>query len=111
MSDLILQNTIYFQTQKRLKTLKNFRVLLNGISIDLRARNFVHAKTSLRARCVYARHRARNLSSPERGQSYQSFLYENHYECYKRFASRSSLVLFTLTYFFLIHTLSSSAGK
>ena len=35
------------------------------ILIDLRARNFVHAKTSLHARCVHARHRARNLSSPE----------------------------------------------
>ena len=39
---------------------------------DLRARNFVHPKTSLRARCVHARHRARNLSSPAVRQNYQT---------------------------------------
>ena len=32
--------------------------------IDLRAHNFVHVKTSLRARCMHARNRAHNLSSP-----------------------------------------------
>ena len=64
MSDLIVPNVICFQTQKRLTTLKNFRVLLNGVLIDLCARNFVHAKTSLRARCMQARQRARNLLSP-----------------------------------------------
>ena len=31
----------------------------------------------------------------------QSFPYENHCECYKKLASRSWPVLFTLTYFFL----------
>ena len=41
----------------------------------------------------------------------QSFPYQNHCECYKKLASRSWSVLFTLTYFFLIHTLSPSAGK
>ena len=41
----------------------------------------------------------------------QFFPYENHCECYKKLASRSWLMLFTLTTFFLIHTLSSSAGK
>ena len=49
---------------KTTNNLKNFRVLLNGVLIDLRARNFVHAKTSLRARCMHARQRARNLLSP-----------------------------------------------
>ena len=39
-------------------------VLVKSALIDLRARNFVHAKTSLRARCTHARHRARNLLSP-----------------------------------------------
>ena len=43
--------------------LNNVRILVKSVLIDLRARNFVHAKTSLRARCVHARHRARNLSS------------------------------------------------
>ena len=40
--------------------LSDTKVILN----DLRVRNCVHAKTSLRARCVHARRRARNLSSP-----------------------------------------------
>ena len=35
------------------------------VFIDLRARNFVHAITSLHASCVHARPRARNLSSSE----------------------------------------------
>ena len=33
----------------------------------------------------------------------KSFPYENHCDCYKKLTSRSWLVLFTLTYFFLIH--------
>ena len=64
MSDLVVPNIICFQTQKQLAALNNIRVLLKSVLIDLRARNFVHAKTSLRASCVHARHRARNLSSP-----------------------------------------------
>ena len=56
-------NIICFPTQKQLAKLNNIRVLLKRVLIDLRARNFVHAKTSLRARCVQARNRARNLSS------------------------------------------------
>ena len=41
----------------------------------------------------------------------QSFPYENHCKCYKKLASRLWPVLYILTHFFLIHTLSSSAGK
>ena len=36
--------------KKQLSTLNNIRVLLKSVLIDLRARNFVHAKTSLRER-------------------------------------------------------------
>ena len=61
MSDPIVP---ILQTQKQLATLNNVRVLLKGGLIDLHARNFAHTKTSLRARCMHARHRARNLSSP-----------------------------------------------
>ena len=43
----------------------NNRVLLKGVSIDLGALNFVHAKTSLRAYCVHARRLTRNLLSPD----------------------------------------------
>ena len=50
---------------KKLNTLNNIGVLLTGVLFDLRGRKFVHAKISLRAHCVHARHRARNLSSPE----------------------------------------------
>ena len=64
MPDLIVLNVICFQTQKKLTTLYNIGVLLKDVLIDLRARNFVHAKISLRARYAYDRHRARNLSSP-----------------------------------------------
>ena len=39
-------------------------MLLEVVLIDLGARNFVHAKTSLRARRMHARHRARKLSNP-----------------------------------------------
>ena len=65
MSDLIVPNIICFQTQKQLATLNNVGVLVKSVLIDLRARNFVHAKISLRARFVHARHRGRNLSSPD----------------------------------------------
>ena len=41
----------------------------------------------------------------------QSFSYESHCKCYKKLASRSWPVLFTTTYFFVIHTVSSSTGK
>ena len=41
----------------------------------------------------------------------QSFPYENHCECYKKLASRLWPLLFTLTYYFLLHTLSSHAAK
>ena len=41
----------------------------------------------------------------------QSFPYENHCKCYKKLALISQPVLFTLTYFFVIHKLSSSAAK
>ena len=44
---------ICFQSQKQLATLNNIQVLLKSVLIDLRAR------------CVHARHRARNLASPE----------------------------------------------
>ena len=64
MSSLIVPNIICFQTQKQLTSLNNIRVLLKSVLTDLRARNFVRVKTSLRARYVHARHRARNLSSP-----------------------------------------------
>ena len=37
--------------------------------------------------------------------------YKKHCKCQKKLASRSWPMLFTLTYVFLIHTLSSSAGK
>ena len=47
-------NIICFKTQKQLAKLSNIRVLLKSVLIDLRARNFVHAKTSLRVRCVHA---------------------------------------------------------
>ena len=64
MSDLIVSNIICFQTQKQLATLNNIQVLLKSVLINLCAHNFVHAKTSLCARCVHARHCACNLSSP-----------------------------------------------
>ena len=51
MSDLIVPNIICFQTQKQLPTLSSIGILLKGVLTDLRARNFVHAKTSLRAIC------------------------------------------------------------
>ena len=66
MADLIVPNIICFHIKKQLATLNNIRVLLKSVLIDSRARNFVHAKTFLCARCVQARHRARNLSSPDK---------------------------------------------
>ena len=66
MTDLIVPNIICSHIKKQLATLYNIRVILKGVLIDSRARNFVHAKTFLRARCVQARHRARNLSSPDK---------------------------------------------
>ena len=65
MSDLVVPNIICFQTQKQLATLINIRELLKSVLIDLRARNFVNAKTSLHARYTHARNCTRNLSSPE----------------------------------------------
>ena len=52
MSNLIVPNIICFQTQKQLASLNNIRVLLKTVLTDLCARNFVRAKTSLRARYV-----------------------------------------------------------
>ena len=65
MSDLIVPNIICFQTQKQLVTLNSIGILFKRVLIDLRARNFVHAKTYLRRRCVHARNRAPNLASPD----------------------------------------------
>ena len=45
-----MPNIVCFQTQKQLPTLNNIQVLLKSVLIDLRGGNFVHAKTSLRAR-------------------------------------------------------------
>ena len=47
-------------------TLNKIGVLLKGVLIDLRTRNFVHLKTSLCERCAHARQRAHNLTSPQR---------------------------------------------
>ena len=54
MSDLIVPNIICFPTQEQLATLNNIRVLLEGVLIDLRARNFLQVKTSLRAHWAIA---------------------------------------------------------
>ena len=64
MLDLIVPNIICLQTQKQLTSLNNIRVLLKSVLTDLHVRNFVRAKTSLRARPVHACHRTRILSSP-----------------------------------------------
>ena len=50
---------------KQLNTLNNIRALLKGVLFGSHACNFVHARISLRARCMHARHRARNLLSPD----------------------------------------------
>ena len=39
------------------------------------------------------------------------FPFKNHCKCYKKLVSRLWPVLFTLTWFFLIHAPFSSAGK
>ena len=59
-----MPNIICFQIQKKLANLNSIRVLFKSVLIDLRACDFVYAKTFLRARCMHARHRARNLLSP-----------------------------------------------
>ena len=64
MSDRIVPSIICFQKQKQPDTLNNIPVLLKSVLIDLCARNFVHAKTYLRANCVHARHHVLNLLSP-----------------------------------------------
>ena len=63
MSYLAVPNIICFQTQKQLATLNNMPVLIKSVLIDLRVRNFVHAKISLRAHYMHTRHHARNLLS------------------------------------------------
>ena len=65
MLNLVAPIIICFSTQKQFTTLNNIQVLLKSVFIDLCARNVVHPKTSLPARCMHARHRACNLSSPE----------------------------------------------
>ena len=62
MSDLIVPNIIYFQTQKQLTTLNNIQLLLKKALIDLYAPNFMHAKTFLCACCIHAHHCVHNLS-------------------------------------------------
>ena len=74
MSDLVVLN-ICIQTQKQLNTLNNFWVLLKSVLIDLRARNFMHAKTSLHASCMHACHRAHNLLSPVKAPMYEHVLF------------------------------------
>ena len=61
MSDLAVPNIICIQTQKQLATLNNFFILLKSVLIDLHARNFMHAKTFLRAHCVHAFHPGADL--------------------------------------------------
>ena len=73
MSGLVVTNIICFQIQKKLATLNNIRMLFKSVLIDLRARDFVHAKRFLRARCVHARQRAHNLSSPAKASPFYSF--------------------------------------
>ena len=46
----------------------------------------------------------------DRPYNNQSFSYKNHCKCYQNLASRLWPMLFTLTKFFLKHTLSSSEG-
>ena len=60
-----MPNVICFQAKNNsFATLNNVGVLFKSVLTDLSTRNFVLAKTSLRTRCVHARHRARILSSP-----------------------------------------------
>ena len=60
---ILLCRVLFVFKQKQLATLNNIRALLKSVLTDLGARNFLHAKTFLRARCVHVRHCARNLSS------------------------------------------------
>ena len=60
----VVPSIICFQTHIQLVILNNIRVLLKSVLTNFRAGIFVHVKTSLRARCVHARHRVPNLSSP-----------------------------------------------
>ena len=50
---------------KKTHYLNNVGVLVKSVLIDLCARNFVHAKTSLHAHCMHARHHVCNLLSPD----------------------------------------------
>ena len=43
-------------------------ILPKDVVSDLRARNFLHAITSLRGSCPHAQNCARNLSSPDNGK-------------------------------------------
>ena len=63
LKEIIGPTIIWFQTQKQLATL-NIWVLLKTVLTDLHARNFLHAKIFLRARCLHVRHRARDLLRP-----------------------------------------------
>ena len=65
MSDLIVPNINCLSTEKKHNILIKIGIPPKGVLIDFRTRNFMDAITSLRARWVHARHRARNLSSPE----------------------------------------------
>ena len=53
MSDLIVPNIICIQAQKEPNTINNTGILRKGVFTDLFAGNFVHARTSLSARCVH----------------------------------------------------------
>ena len=52
------------KTTRYLKQHPSTTTSTKGVLTDLRARNFVHAKTSLSARCVHVPHRVRNLLIP-----------------------------------------------
>ena len=101
MSDLIVSNINCFQTQKQLTILNNIGVLPKNVFIDLRARNFVHATTSLGARCAHARHHARSLLSPVMHFNFLNS--EERHNLYLNFSffwmliSIFSLILFTRT--------------
>ena len=65
MSDHTVLNIICIQTNKQLTILNNIQVLLKSVLTDLYVHNFVNAKTSWCARCMYAYHHVRSLSSPD----------------------------------------------
>ena len=54
----------YLLSDTKKTTVNNVGVLVKSVLIDLCAHNFMHAKISLCARCMHARHSERNLSSP-----------------------------------------------